>query len=99
MNETSPIAIVIPKRSLKSSGSTSAPARKVNTIEANEAMNVNQSWLVSMLKTLPITTPSPSSKSATASPSSTERMLATTTAAASTAASWTGSMSDLHEQR
>jgi hypothetical protein len=41
----------------------------------------------SMLKALPITTPSARSTSATESPSSTKRMLATTTVAASSGAS------------
>src|SRR5262249_11108604 len=36
-NETTPIAIDAPKRSLKSSGSTSAPARNVSTTEAKLA--------------------------------------------------------------
>ena len=43
MNETRPIASDAPRRSRKSSGSTSAPARKVRTIEAKLAMNTSQS--------------------------------------------------------
>jgi hypothetical protein len=33
MNDTTPMATVVPNRSLKSSGSTSAPARKVRTMK------------------------------------------------------------------
>ncbi len=41
-NETTPIEIDAPKRSRKSSGSTSAPARNVSTTEAKPAMNTSQ---------------------------------------------------------
>ena len=91
-NETTPIAIDAPKRSRKSSGSTSAPARKVSTTEAKLAMKASQLAFGSRSKALPRATPSASSTSATEMPISTETMLASSTAAARMAASWTGSM-------
>jgi hypothetical protein len=70
-------------------GSTSIPARNVSTIDPNLAMKSSQSW-VWRYKTFPAATPSVSSSSATVMPSSTETMVATSTTAARTAASWTG---------
>ena len=86
-----PIAIEAPKRSRKSSGSTSAPARNVSTTEAKPAMNDSQLALGSRLKALPSPTPSASSTSATEIPVSTETMLASSAAPPRIAASCTGS--------
>ena len=82
-----PIVIEAPKRSRKSSGSTSAPARNVSTTEAKPAMNDSQLALGSRLKTLPSPTPSASSTSATEMPVSTETMLASSAAPPRIAAS------------
>src|SRR6185312_1123632 len=79
--DTSPMLTEAPKRSLKSSGSTSAPARNVRTIDANDAMNASHGVFGSRWNRLPATTPSPSSSRATEIPSSTETMLASTTTA------------------
>src|SRR6266545_7287041 len=92
MKETTPMLTEATQRSRKSSGSTSAPAKKVRTIEAKVAMKTSQLVSGSTLNRLPTTTPSPSSISATESPTSTEMMLARTTVAASTAATCVGSM-------
>src|SRR5207248_4271604 len=94
-NDTTPIEIEAQKRSLKSSGSTSAPARNVSTTDAKLAMNTSQLALGSRSKVFPSTTPRVSSTSATEMPASTEMRLATSTAPAKTAASWTGSNNDL----
>ncbi len=85
--ETTPIEIEAPKRSRKSSGSTSAPARNVSTTEAKLAMNTSQLAFGSRLNVLPSATPSASSTSATEMPTSTETMLASRTAPARMAAS------------
>jgi hypothetical protein len=66
-------------------GSTSIPARKVKTIEANLAMKSSHSWLCRS-KAFPKTTPSVNSSKATVMPSSTENRLATRITAARTAA-------------
>ena len=86
-NETTPIAIDAPKRSRKSSGSTSAPARNVSTTDAKPAMKVSQLAPGSRLNVFPSATPSASSMSATEIPASTEIMLAISIAPARIAAS------------
>ena len=98
-NDTTPIASDAPSRSRKSSGSTSAPARKVSTIDANDATNTNHGVLASRSNRLPTTTPSPSSSSATEIPTSTETMLASSTTADSTAASPTALTTPTPAQR
>ena len=86
-NEITPIPIDAQNRSRKSSGSTSAPARNVSTTDAKLAMNASQLAFGSRLNTLPSTTPSASSTSATEIPTSTDTILASSTAPARIAAS------------
>jgi hypothetical protein len=85
-NETPPRKRLAFHSRLNCATSTSAPARNVRTMPAKEPMNESQSGTL-RLKTLPTTTPRPSSISATESPISTEIVLATRIVVARMAAS------------
>ncbi len=85
-NDTAPIA-TLARHSRRSWGtSTSAPARNVRTMPANEPMNASQSGTVSV-NTLPTITPPASSSRATDRAASTETMPATRMVTARTDAS------------
>src|SRR5438477_1443614 len=85
-NETVPIETLI-RRSRRNCGtSTSAPARNVSTMPANEPMNESQSGIVGW-NALPTTTPAASSIRATDSPTSMLIVLATRIVPPRTAAS------------